>query len=635
MDVPLIKLPWLVYPPDDFRHKVRCLVGLGADCRASAQHLARHRLDNNQLYTLGKAICRLAADDADAVRLGVLSNGTSDLFLPALSASALRHGVWLRTIGTAFNQVAFEALEPTSQLNLARCHYILLALDHHGLPFTVTPGDANRAQASVEEALNFTNSIRQGLHIASGCSVIVQTIPQLSGDLFGNLERNVPGTWQWLIDQYNRELRASVANSPDLLLDAACIAESVGLAHWHDPIGWALGKFLFAQDVVPLYADHVGRLIASARGKARKCLVLDLDNTLWGGVIGDDGIDGIVVGNGSPTGEAYLHIQRTALALRERGIVLAVSSKNDEPVARSVFRSHPEMLLKEQHITVFQANWQDKATNLRAIAAALEFGLDALVLLDDNPAERAQVRQALPDVAVPELPEDPTLYATTLLGAGYFEAISFTAEDARRADQYHANAVRAELLGAATDLGSYLRSLEMKAICGPFDRPGTARITQLINKSNQFNLTTRRYTEAEVSALQKSAATRTWQIRLVDRFGDNGIIAAIICRVEDREWRIDTWLMSCRVLNRQVEQAALNHVMACAKKEGIHALIGQYVRTDRNGMVKDHYSKLGFTCLTEDEKGSQWRINIASYNPFDVPMETIELNSEDSALKAS
>ena len=634
MDVRLTDLPWLAEPPDDFRQQVRSLSGSTPDSRALARRLVSYRLNGNRLHTLGTAIAKLAAEDADVTRLGVLSNGTADLLLPAFTASALRHDVWVHAIGTAFDQVAPEALNPTSEINRARCHFVLLSVDHRGLPLTPTPGDPDRARATVNSALKYIDSIRHGLRATSGCTVIVQTAPQVAGSLFGSLERDVPGTLQWLIDHYNRELRARVGNSADLLLDTAALAETVGLVQWHDPVQWTLGKFPFAHAIVPLYADWVGRLIAAARGKARKCLVLDLDNTLWGGVIGDDGLAGIVLGNGSAAGEAYLNVQQTALALRERGVVLAVSSKNDDHVARSAFRSHPEMLLKEEHIAVFQANWQDKASNLKAIAETLNIGIDALVLLDDNPAERTQVRQALPAVAVPELPADPAFYAETLLAAGYFEAVGFTVEDRGRADQYQANAARTEWLGAATDLESYLRSLEMQAICGPFDRVGRARITQLINKTNQFNLTTRRYTESEVGALEKSNSGLTLQVRLIDRFGDNGMIAVVICVEEDPDWVIDTWLMSCRVLNRKVEQATLNYIVSCAKAAGVRALIGQYFKTERNGMVKDHYARLGFAPLYVGEDGSRWRLGVAAYVAAPIPMKIVETVPASDAERA-
>ena len=622
-DLQFFSLPWLEEPPADFRSQVRTLSGSRTDSSAVARRLAAGRLDFNQLHALGEAVRRLKADDHDLVRLGVLSNGTVDLLLPTLVSSALRHGVWVEAVGTTFGQVAADALDPRSEFNQRQCHFVLLALDHRGLPLTVSPGDRSRADATVTAALEYIGSIRNALKSASGCTVILQTVPQVCDSVFGSLERLVPGTLQWLVAQYNERLESQVAGSSDLLLDVAGLAELLGVAQWHDPVQWMLGKFPFAHVCVPLYADWLGRLLGAARGKARKCLVLDLDNTLWGGVIGDDGLKGLVLGNGSPLGEAYLKVQQTALALRQRGIILAVASKNDDDVARSAFRAHPEMLLKEQHLAVFQANWQDKASNLKAIAQTLNIGLDSLVLLDDNPVERAQVREALPEVAVPELPEDPAFYAQTLLAAGYFEAVAFTGEDRERANQYQLNAERAQALGAATDLSSYLRSLQMRAICGPFDSIGRMRITQLINKTNQFNLTTRRYSESEVSVLEEASSGLTLQVRLIDRFGDNGMIAAVICRADGADWVIDTWLMSCRVLNRCVEHAILNYVASRARAAGIHALIGEYLRTERNGMVKDHYARLGFTQLEIDDYRSLWQLEVASFVSVNTPIEVV------------
>jgi len=632
--VQFTSLPWLAAPPADFREQVRKLAASWTDSIFQARRLAQTRLDFNQLHCLGQAVSRLTADDQDVLRLGVLSNGTTDLIVPILTASTLRHGVWVRAIATGFDQVAAEALDPRSELNQRRCHFVLLCIDHRGLPLEPCPGKTERAHATVKAASQYIDSVRRALNSASGCTVIVQTIPQVPDSVLGSLERLVPGTLQWLIEQYNLDLRSRIKDCSDLLLDTAALAELVGTAQWHDPTQWTLGKFPFAHSCVPLYADWVGRLIGAARGKARKCLVLDLDNTIWGGVIGDDGLAGLVLGNGSPLGEAYLRIQQAALALRDRGIILAVCSKNDEQLARSAFRSHPEMLLQESHIAVFQANWQDKASNLKAIADTLEIGVDSLVLLDDNPVERAQVREALPEVAVPELPRDPALYVQTLLAAGYFETIALTDDDRHRAGQYQSNAARSEALGSATDLSVYLRSLQMRAVCSPFDRLGRPRITQLINKTNQFNLTARRYSETEVAVLEQSASSLTLQVRLTDRFGDNGMIAVVICHPAGPDWMIDTWLMSCRVLNRCVEQAILNYVVSLAHAAGIRALIGEYLRTDRNGMVEDHYPRLGFTPLHIEEQRSLWRLDIASFSELDTPVEVVAADAITTATAA-
>jgi FkbH-like protein len=436
------------------------------------------------------------------------------------------------------------------------------------------------------------------------------------------LDRSLPGALRNLVDRVNLGLAESVRGTDDILLDVAGIAETVGLAEWHSPTEWNLAKLPFSNRYLPLYADHVARVLAALRGKSRKVLVLDLDNTIWGGVIGDDGMEGIQCDRGDPTGEAHLSVQRLALDLRERGIVLAVSSKNNDEIARLPFRTHPEMLLKEEHIAVFQANWDDKATNIIAIAEELSVGVDSIVFLDDDPAERNLVRQLLPEVAVPELPSDPALYARTLAAAGYFESVIFADEDVNRARYYQDNAKRVNLQKWAGNIDTYLESLQMEVTFQPFDEPGRARITQLINKSNQYNLTTKRYTEAEVAAAERDASCFTLQARLSDSFGDNGMISVVICReLTPSEWEIDTWLMSCRVLGRRVEQTVLRQMLEHARRKGIRRLVGIYRPTDKNKLVEDHYSKLGFSEISRATDGTTvWERHADSANIKAAPM---------------
>jgi FkbH-like protein len=424
----------------------------------------------------------------------------------------------------------------------------------------------------------------------------------------------MPGTQRRVIGKLNQAIGDSVAGTTDLLLDVAGLAETVGLETWHSPALWNMAKLPCDVSCMPIYAEHVARLLAALRGKSRKCLILDLDNTVWGGVIGDDGLQGIAIAQGDASGEAHLAVQKLALQLRQRGIVLAVSSKNTDEIARKPFREHPEMLLKEDHLAVFQANWNDKATNIKAIAQELSLGLDAMVFLDDNPVERGLVREMLPQVAVPEVPDDPAQFARTLAAAGYFEALAFSAEDRTRAEMYQTNARRVELQKQAGDLDAYLASLDMEIDFAPFDGIGRARISQLINKSNQFNLTTRRYSEAEVAAAEEDPNVFTLQVRLIDSFGDNGMISVIICRTaEPGVWAIDTWLMSCRVLGRKVEQMVLREIIARACEAGIETLIGTYSPTEKNDLVREHYQKLGFTKMDDRADGSTlWKMSTAT-----------------------
>lgn len=609
------ELQWLPKPPDDFSQQCRDILEHDGDLGTALQGLATHALDENRLVRLAKCIARAKAADRSLkplvpFKLGLVSNATSHLAVPALIASALRHGILLEVVEADYGQVMQEALDPRATIHRAKPDAVLLAIDHRGLPL----------QNGATAALGFLDTIRAGIRGNGLC--IVQTVPRPPELLFGNLDLAVGETLRHTVEALNSGIGQSFGGTPDVLFDVAALAETVGLAEWHDPTLWNMAKLPFAGRFLPLYAEQVARLVAALRGKSRKCLVLDLDNTLWGGVIGDDGLEGIVLGEGDATGEAHLAVQRAALALRERGVVLAVSSKNEDAIARLPLQKHPEMLLKEEHIAVFQANWQDKASNIQAIAKELSLGVDAMVLLDDNPAERALVRRLLPQAAVPELPPDPALYARTLLAAGYFEAIAFSAEDRKRADFYQDNARRANLERAAGGLEAYLASLNMVIDFRPFDEAGRARITQLINKSNQFNLTTRRYTDAEVKAAEHDPDCFTLQVRLSDTFGDNGMISVIICRREGRTWDVDTWLMSCRVLGRKVERAVLQEITRQAREQGIEQLKGTYRPTERNKLVENHYADLGFSLVARGADGStSWALNVADVEEMALPMQ--------------
>jgi FkbH-like protein len=504
---------------------------------------------------------------------------------------------------------------------LAKPDFVVLALDAPSLGLARARFDADDAEAAVQSAIDYVGSLRDGAHVNVGAGAILQTLAPPPETLFGSYDAQLPGSVSRMIARFNQLLVEKVLGEGDLLLDAGFIAQTVGLATWHDPLRWHDAKMPFALDAVPLYADHLCRLLAAARGLSRKCLVLDLDNTLWGGVIGDDGLNGIKLGQGSARGEAHLAVQSLALELRRRGIILAICSKNEEAAALIPFREHDEMLLKEDHISVFVANWVDKATNLKEIAKTLNIGTDSFVFLDDNPAERERVRQEMPEVAVPEIGDEASDYVRLLSMAGYFEAITFGDEDRKRADMYQANAQRVSALQKVGNLDDYLESLEMVCTITPFDGLGRGRIAQLINKSNQFNLTTRRYTEAQVAEVEAAAEKFAIQVRLVDRFGDNGMISAVIFDRGDEEWRCDTWLMSCRVLGRRGEEAVLAHVAAAARAAGASSLIGEYLPTPKNVIVEKHFEKLGFShCADRADGGTVWALDLESYRPPELPM---------------
>jgi FkbH-like protein len=624
------ELQWLPRAPQDFTRMLKDASDSGVSLGRELRALALHALDLNQLTKISRSIGKAHAEGKSLeplvpFRLAVLSNSTIDFIVPALVASAARHGIALEIIQPSYDQVAQEALTPDSKVNRSKPDAVLFSLDYRALPLKLSLGDSTASSATVQGAMGYFQSLRNGIKSDGNAVCIFQTLAPPVESLFGSLDRALPGTMRNLIDNLNRALVEDILDSGDVLLDVGGLAETVGLADWHNTQLWNLGKFSFSDDLIPLYAEHVARTVAAIRGKSKKVLVLDLDNTVWGGVIGDDGLEGIKIAQGDARGESHLAVQRLALGLRKRGIVLAVSSKNTDHVAREPFEKHPEMLLKLEHIAVFQANWNDKATNIQAIAQELSLGLDSIVFLDDNPAERGLVRKLLPDVAVPELPEEPAYYARTLAAAGYFESIAFASEDLKRAGFYQDNAKRAILQKQVGGVDAYLASLDMTIVFQPFDATGRARIVQLINKSNQYNLTARRYTDPEVTEAENDPEVFTLQVRLTDIFGDNGMISVVICRpCEVEAWEIDTWLMSCRVLGRKVEHMVLREILQHARSAGICRLVGVYRPTDRNKLVVDHYAKLGFTKVADEESGvTHWEMLVEGTAPENAPMKVV------------
>ncbi|MEO9384755.1 HAD-IIIC family phosphatase [Chromobacterium phragmitis] len=620
------ELLWLPACPEGFRNQCKQVLELSAGWGDALQKLASFRLDTNQLGTLARTLLNLRAQEAvltplNQVKLGVISNGTMALLTHPLIASAIRYGINLDVVEPHYGQFVQQALDPESELNLAKPDVVLIALDYRALPISSPVTLGQDAAPIVANFLDQVEQIAANLKKNCGATILVSTLAQPPRSLFGNMDCRQQGSLRWVINEINAQLQ-SRSNSWDLILDVQMLAESVGTSAWFDNRQWNHGKIPMAPCFFPAYTDYVARVLMAIKGASRKCLVLDLDNTLWGGVIGDDGVEGIVVGNGNSLGEAFQDFQRAALDLRARGVLLAVCSKNDEEVAKGAFERHPDMVLKLEHFSSFIANWDDKASNLRRIASELNIGLNALVFADDNPFERELVRREAPQVAVLEMPQDPSSYRDVLSQAGWFESISFTDEDRNRNAQYSANKQR-ELLKGQTDLVTYLRSLDMKLHAEGFGAMNRSRVTQLVNKTNQFNLTTPRYTELEIEAFEKSNSGFNAAYRLVDSFGDNGIISVLICESSDEHtWDVNTWLMSCRVLGRQVERAILNHIVSNARAKNISALRGVYIPTDRNMMVKDHYKNLGFTSF-HDGAIERWVLAVDSFVPFDVPMETL------------
>src|SRR3954452_6231816 len=608
----------------DWRDRLRAFGKEGAGGWDEAVALANTRLDFIRTNALDQTAAAVFGGKSPKdlatkpIRLALLGSGTMAHLHAAIRIAGLRRGLWISIYENDYGQYWQGLTDPGSALHECKPTVVRFALDPHPLAAGVGAGlDRAEAERSFADLRDRVRECWRLAREAFHCPVIHQVPLPLHPTLLGNNEHRLPGSRQGLISRLNHALRELAdAEAVDLLATDARAATD-GLKAWHDPALWHRAKQEISPAAGPMYGELVARLLAAKQGRSAKCLVLDLDNTVWGGVVGDDGLEGLMLGQGSALGEAFADFQDYARELSRRGVILAVCSKNDEANAVEPFEKHPEMVLKRHDVASFVANWNDKASNLRAIAEELNIGIDSLVFVDDNPFERTLVRRELPMVAVPEVGDAPATFAQTLADAGYFEALTVTEEDRARGQQYQGNRQRERLKASTTDLGSYLRSLEMELIWRRFDKVGLQRTVQLINKTNQFNLTTRRYTEEDVLAIMENSRAFGLQLRLLDRFGDNGIIAIVIGKMNGAEdLVIDTWLMSCRVLGRQVEATTLNLVAETAKRLGARRLVGEYLPTKKNGMVKDHYAKLGFTVIETGEDGSSRAVlDLATFAP--------------------
>ena len=621
-------LYWLPPPPATWKERLKALSKAGADDRwPDAIALSKFDLNFQATNALASVLAQLPPPVAPAgapERLAILSSSTTSHLHAGLRVAALRRGIALEIYECAYGQYRQELLDKTSPLHAFRPTNILFALDASHVSADIDPqtpdGGADAFVAGLGELWRIARA-------DLGCGILQQTIMNRHPELLGSNEHRFAASPASFTRAVNARLREHAdAARVDLVALDSRVAQD-GLAAWHSVAFWLKAKQEISLTAAPLYGELVARVLAARKGQAAKCCVFDLDNTLWGGVIGDDGLHGIVVGQGSALGEAHLALQAYGRALSQRGIILAVCSKNDDAVAREAFRSLPDMLLKEEDFGCFVANWNDKASNLREIARTLNIGVDSLVFVDDNPFERELIRKELPMVAVPELPEAIELAPQCLADAGYFESVGITDEDLARKSYYRADR-RGAVPAGSTDLRDYLADLQMELVWGDVGPLNLTRVTQLINKTNQFNVTTNRYSEQQVTALMQDRDAICLQFRLVDRLCDNGIIAIVLGRAgSDDTIEIDTWLMSCRVLGRGVEQATLNALVDRARRRGARTLFGIFRPTAKNAMVADLYQRLGFTCVDESEAATTSRLDLQQFQPFDTPITMREASA--------
>ncbi len=403
----------------------------------------------------------------------------------------------------------------------------------------------------------------------------------------------------------------AAANSGFYINDINYLSADYGLSRWSAPFYWHMYKYCLALDAIPEFSFNLASIIKSVYGKNKKALALDLDNTLWGGVVGDDGVEGIEIGHETSMGQVYSEFQKYLKDISSIGITLNVNSKNEHENAIAGL-NHPEGTLKPKDFIVIKANWESKDRNLSAIAGELNIGTDSIVFVDDNPAERAMVTASHPETEAPDIgsPED---YIGILDRSRFFEVTELSGDDVKRNEMYRQNAARAAEQTQFADYGEYLLSLDMKAVIRDFEPVYIPRIAQLTNKSNQFNLTTLRISESEMENISKDDKYIRLYGKLSDKYGDNGVITVVIGEKENDKLHIRLWLMSCRVLKRDMELAMLDSLVGAAKAQGIKKLYGYYYKTAKNAMVKDFYGTLGFKKLSETESSSEWELDISGY----------------------
>jgi FkbH-like protein len=541
-------------------------------------------------------------------KLAILGGATTHFLLPLIRLFALKRGLLLTIYESGFGLFEQEIWGESPALHAFQPDVIHFHVSSRNLPLPPVSAEPERV---VRELTDRYLGLYRAATKRFGCALIINNFETSSERALGSLDAVLPGSRNSIVRALNDALARGLP--PQVYInDIEQLAAICGKDDWFDARLWNETKTAVSFACQPHYADRLGALLGALAGRSKKCLVLDLDNTLWGGVIGDDGLQGIKLGPGQPEGEAFQQFQIYVKALKERGVLLAVASKNEAENALLPFRQHADMVLKESDIACFVAGWEPKDGSLQSIAQQLNIGLDSLVFFDDNPAERQLVSASLPAVTVIDVPADPSLFVQALDRANLFDMLSVTAEDQIRGDFFQDNRARAELGAATTSYDDFLQRLEMRAFVEPVTTRNMARVAQLINKTNQFNLTTRRLTEAQVEALIGAAAVYTSTIRLDDKFGANGLISVVIGALHADTLVIENWLMSCRVLKRGVELLEMERLLEFCRNRGVRTIIGRYIPTAKNKLVSDHYAELSFERVANDGDGagSTWQYSV-------------------------
>ena len=544
------------------------------------------------------------------IKIAILGDTTTQFLIQSLRGLGYDYQVNLEIWEADFNQIERQVFDLKSELYEFKPEIVIVFQASHKLLAKYNKLKATEHLSLASNELEIIANIYSTLSTNANAKIIYYNYTEIDDAVFGNYGNKMACSFLFQLRKLNYELMKFASENANLFLcDLSSIQNQIGKNIFFHTSVYINTEMVLSLDVLPRIASKTLCIIIALSGRFNKCLILDLDNTIWGGIIGDDGLENIQIGN-LGIGKAFSEFQYWVKKLKTRGIIIAVCSKNTESVAKEPFEKHPDMILHLEDIAVFIANWENKADNIRKIQSILNIGFDSIVFLDDNPFERNIVRENIPDICVPELPEDPAEYLEYLYSLNLFETVSFSSEDAERTLLYQKEAQRSVVQQKFANEDEFLKSLNMYSHVESFNKFNTPRVAQLSQRSNQFNLRTVRYAEADIERQILSKEYFTFAFTLKDKFGDNGLICAVILQQENSEVLfINAWFMSCRVLKRGMESFVLDIIVDFAKLKNVKILRGEYISTPKNEMVKDHYLNLGFL-----QKNGYWQLELENYN---------------------
>ncbi len=547
-----------------------------------------------------------------SLKLAILGDSPTQMLVQAVKGMGIEYSLDITVFEADFNQIALQVFDSTSELYSFQPDIVMIFESTHKLLQKFNRHDlsakSNFAEGKIQEIDQFISTINSNIET----KIIYLNFSEEDDRIFGQYGNKIEYSFIFQLRKLNYLVQNHALNIGNLFIcDISTIQNTMGRERFWSPTIYTSTEMVLSLDAIPTIAQSIVQIICSILGDFKKCAIVDLDNTIWGGIIGDDGIENIQIGQ-LGIGKAFTEFQYWLKKLKERGIILAVCSKNNESVAKEPFEKHPEMILKLEDISVFIANWDNKADNIRKIQKILNIGFDSMVFLDDNPFERNIVRENIPGICIPELPEDPAMYLDYLYELNLFETVSFSNEDTQRTALYQTETKRIKEQASFTDENEFLKSLNMKSITKPFDAFSLPRVAQLSQRSNQFNLRTVRYTEDDVAKLMLANDYHTLSFTLEDKFGDNGLVCVIVLKkMNEHTLFIENWFMSCRVLKRGMERYVLNCIVDVAKQHGFKTINGEYIATSKNEMVKDHYELLGFDQVADNT--ISWSLTVEKY----------------------